>query len=160
MNWTMLKEGWKWEPGRGCGSVQRKRRGKSNQRKWEMRTVPKQGCVEQMLGAGADICLIKRCLAWMLKWRARGIWEESEVWVADKDVRSFRLKKWRRSWDCLWRMVGMVVSRWPSCVREGREGSVWCLMSCVFAIFFQELRCIGKKKTCSLALLHSVQKNL
>lgn len=41
--------------------------GKRNQRKWELRTVPKQGCVEQMLEAGADICLIKICLAWMLK---------------------------------------------------------------------------------------------
>ena len=41
--------------------VGRGRGGNSNQRKWELRTLPKRGCVEQMLGAGVDMCL--RCVA-------------------------------------------------------------------------------------------------
>lgn len=37
--------------GRGRGG------GNSNQRKWELRTLSKQGYMEQMLGAAVDICL-------------------------------------------------------------------------------------------------------
>lgn len=46
----------------------------------ELRTLPKQGCVEQMLGAGVDICFIK---SWILKWRARRVWEEQKAWLAE-----------------------------------------------------------------------------
>lgn len=35
--------------------------GNSNQRKQELKTLPKQGCVEQMLGNGVDICLKYMC---------------------------------------------------------------------------------------------------
>lgn len=49
----------------------------------ELRILSKQGCVEQMLGAGVDICFIKSCLAWILKWRTRGMWEAQKAWMAE-----------------------------------------------------------------------------
>lgn len=125
---------WEWAEGRGGGN--------SNQRKRELRTLPKQGCVEQMLGAGVDICLIKTYLAWMLKWRARGMWEDRKAWVADKDE-MVSLEELKEKLWLSWRVVGMGVSRCPSLrVQEDREGSVWCHMGVCVWFFFQEQHCV------------------
>lgn len=121
---------WEWAEGRGGGN--------SNQRKRELRTLPKQGCVEQMLGAGVDICLIKTYLAWMLKWRARGMWEDRKAWVADKDMRWFHWRNWRRNCDCLegwWAWVWVGVR--PSACRRIEKGACDAIWVCVCDFSFR-----------------------
>lgn len=134
-NWTMLKGGrgkggevrgwlwmWEWAEEEEEETVTRE------SGSWER--LPKQGCLEQMLGAWYSLHKAMSGLDAETK-DERSVAEKRKAWVADKDTRWFHWRYWRR------RVVGMGVSMSiPPCAGRWRRERVMLYGFCLCDFYF------------------------